>query len=141
MRSRLRTFILALAVGLTLVAAHGATPRTVVVDRAKTRVGIARVVLHMAPLTVTDEGLVGDYAIKIPLAPFMDDAGEVAFPLSGPLAEAVAPGKTLTGTATSREDGRVHRVACSFETTDRVRIVVTTKDRVLSFDAPYLVRD
>jgi hypothetical protein len=137
MPHRLRNGILALTLGLVVASTAGAANRSVVVERARTRIGIARVVLNMAPLTLTDAGLVGDYSLSIPLAPFMGDSGTVEIPLTESTNETFAPGNTLRGTATSREDGRVHDVACTFKKSSKVRIVVTTPERVLSFEAPY----
>jgi len=137
MQHRLRNGILALTLGLVVASTVGAANRSVVVERARTRIGIARVVLNMAPLTFTGKGLVGDYTLSIPMAPFMGDSGTVEIPLTDSLNETFAPGQTLRGTATSREDGRVHDVACTFKKSSKVRIVVTTPQRVLSFEAPY----
>lgn len=137
MPPRFRNWVLALSLCLTVVSSLGAGTGSVVVERARTRVGVARVVLNMAPLTLTDVGLVGDYALSVPLAPFMGDTGTVEIPLTRSLSETVAPGMTLRGTATSKEDGRIHDVACTFKKSSKVRIVVTTASRVLSFEAPY----
>ena len=120
-----------------MASSAGAATQGIKVERCKTRIGIARVVLNIDHLTLTEEGLKGDYAIKIPLAPFMDDSGTIRIPVTDRLQDAVAPGKTLYGTASSQEDGRTHEVACTFTDGKKVRIVVTTPDRVLSFEAPY----
>jgi hypothetical protein len=129
-----------LAVGLVLAACWtGVMAESVVVERARTRVGLARVVLHMAPLMLSDQRLVGDYRLRIPLAPFMDDSGTVEIPLSDSLTALLIPGATLRGTATSREDGRVHDIDCTFQESGKVRIKVTSPERVLEFEAPFSV--
>jgi hypothetical protein len=137
MTFRLRSLLLALILCLMAVSTVGAAVRGLKVERAKTRIGIARVVLNIDHLTLTDQGLSGDYAIRIPLAPFMDDSGTIRIPVVDKLKDAVTPGNTLRGTASSNEDGRTHEVACTFTDNQKVRIVVTTPDRVLSFEAPY----
>lgn len=138
---RVRSLILALIFCLAAGSAAGAAIRGIKVERAKTRVGLATVVLNIDHLTLTEQGLRGEYAIRIPLAPFMDDFGTIRIPVTDQLQDAVAPGNKLHGTASSREDGRTHEVACTFTDNKKVRIVVTTADRVLSFEAPYSLSD
>lgn len=137
MQPRSRKWVLAVFLCLAVISTAGAATRSVVVERARTRIGVARVVLNMAPLTLTDKGLVGEYALSVPLAPFMGDTGTVEIPLTRSLTETVAPGMILRGTATSKENGQIHEVACTFKKSSKVRIVVTTPHRVLSFEAPY----
>lgn len=140
MQHRLRNRILALTLGLMVASIAGATTRSLVVEPARTRIGIARVVLNIAPLTITDEGIVGNYAIRIPLAPFMNDSGKIEIPITD-LNETLVSGSTIHGTASSREDGRVHDVACTFKESKKVRIVITTPDRVLAFETPYTLNN
>ena len=137
----LRSLNFVLILCLLAVSTTAATVRGIKVERAKTRVGIARVVLNIDHLTLTEQGLKGDYAIRIPMAPFMDDFGTIRIPVTQKLQEAISPGNTLHGTASSREDGRTHEVACTFQDSKKLRIVVTTPDRVLSFEAPYSLSD
>ena len=115
----------------------GALSRGLLVQTAKTRIGIAKVILEIDELSLTENGLIGEYEIRIPLAPFMDDHGSILIDMEQPLVDAVNPGNTLTGSASSVEDGRVHDVACTFLAGERVSIVVTTTERVLSFEAPF----
>ncbi len=136
MQHHLRNRILALTLCLMIVSSVGAATRGMVIAPAHTRIGIARVVLNIDPLIFTDEGLVGNYAIRIPLAPFMNDSGKIEIPMTDP-SDILIPGSTIHGTASSREDGRVHEVTCTFKSSKKVRIVVTTPDRVLSFETPY----
>jgi len=107
------------------------------IQPARTRIGIAKVILQIDRLTVSNHSLDGDYFIRIPMAPFMDDRGSIHITLDQPLESAVTSGKTLTGSASSREDGRTHPVACTFLKNRKISIVVTTPSRVLSFQAPY----
>lgn len=137
MQPRFRKRIFVFGLCLALASSISATTRSVVVEPAKTRVGLARVLLDMEPLVLTDEGLLGAYSLRVPLAPFMDDSGTVEIPLTEKLSEIIEPGKTLLGTATSRKNGRIHEVACTFEKAGQVQIVVTTQKRVLKFEAPY----
>jgi len=141
MPKRLLNRIIALALCLMVASTVGASTRGLKVEQCKTRIGIAKVVLNIDELTLTEEGLKGDYAIRIPLAPFMDDSGSIEIRMTDRLKDAVVPGNTLHGTASSREDGRTHDVACTFQDNNKVRIVVTTEDRVLSFEAPYSLRN
>ena len=138
-----RTPNMVLALILCLATASSAVGATegIKVERSKTRVGIARVVLNIDHLTLTAEGLKGDYAIRIPLAPFMDDFGTIQIPVTDRLQDAIVPGNTIHGTASSREDGRIHEVACTFTDSKNLRIVVTTPDRTLSFEAPYSLQN
>ena len=138
---QLRRWGMSLGVGFVLmvVGATSASAESVVVERARTRVGLARVVLDMAPLILTEQRLVGDYRLRIPLAPFMDDSGTVEISLTDSLHNVLVPGATLRGTATSREDGTIHDVDCTFQESGRVRITVKNRDRVLEFEAPFTV--
>ncbi len=140
MQHHLKNRILALTVCLMIASTVGATTRSLVVEPAYTRIGIARVVLNIDPLTFTEEGLVGKYAIRIPLAPFMNDSGKIEIPMTD-LNDTLVPGSTIHGIASSREDGRVHDVECTFKSARKVRIVITTPDRVLSFETPYTVNN
>ena len=137
MQHRFRSRILALTLCLVVASTVSAVARSVVVERARTRVGIARVVLTVAPLVLTDEVLVGDYSVRVPLAPYKGDSGTFKIPLIESFSETVMPGKTLHGFATSRKDSRIYEVACTFQESSKVRIEVTTRERVLSFEAPY----
>jgi len=137
MQHRFRSRILALTLCLVVASTVSAVARSVVVERARTRVGIARVVLTVAPLVLTDEVLVGDYSVRVPLAPYKGDSGTFKIPLTESFSETVLPGKTLHGFATSRKDSRIYEVACTFQESSKVRIEVTTRQRVLSFEAPY----
>lgn len=141
MQHRFRKRIFALSLCLVIASSVSATTQSVVVETARTRVGIARVVLKVAPLVLTDEGLVGDYTVRVPLAPFKDDSGVITIPLTRSLRETVELGKTLLGTATSKKNGQIHKVACTFKKQSRVRIEVTTPKRVLKFEAPYTFRN
>ncbi len=139
-KTRKTGLCMALFAVIALIAAAGpagALSRGLQVKPAKTRIGIAKVILQIDELSLTDDGLVGEYEIRIPLAPFMDDRGSIRLEVDGSLQEAVLPGSLLLGSASSMEDGRVHHVACTFLKGDRVNIVVTTPSRVLDFEAPF----
>lgn len=140
MQHRLRNRILALTLCLMIASSVGATTRGMVVEPAHTRIGIARVVLSIDPLILTNEGLVGNYTIRIPLAPFMNDSGKIKIPMTD-LNDILIPGSTIHGTASSREDGRVHEVTCTFKSSKKLRIIVTTPDRVLFFETPYTLNN
>ena len=138
MQLRLRKWVLALSLCLAVVSTVGAATRSVVVERARTRVGIAKVVLTVAPLTLTDEVLVGDYSVRVPLAPYKGDSGTFTILLTESLTDTVIPGNIIHGTATSSKDSsRLYAVACVFQKSSTIRIEVTTPERVLSFEAPY----
>ena len=141
MRQRFRNRVLALTLCLVVASTISAVARSVVVERARTRVGIARVVLTVAPLTLIDEHLVGDYAIRVPLAPYKNDFGTFKIPLTESLSETLARGETLHGIATSEKDGRNYDLDCIFQGRSKIRIDVTTRARVLSFEAPYTVNN
>ena len=141
MQQRFRNRILALTLCLVVASTISAVARSVVVERARTRVGIARVVLTVAPLTLIDEHLVGDYSIRVPLAPYKNDFGTFEIPLTESLSETLARGKTLHGKATSRKDGRIYDLDCIFKGSSKILIEVTTNARVLSFEAPYTVNN
>ena len=141
MPERFHKSIVALILCLATASSAVAATPGLKVERSRTRIGIARVVLNIDHLTLTDQGLKGDYAIRIPMAPFMDDFGTIQIPVTARLQDAIAPGNTLRGTASSREDGRTHEVACTFTDDKNLRIVVTTPDRILSFEAPYTVQN
>ena len=138
MQPRFRKWVLALSLCMAVVSAVGAATRSVVIERARTRVGIARVVLTVAPLTLTEEVLVGDYSVRVPLAPYKGDSGTFTILLTESLTETAIPGNIIHGTATSSKvSGRLYEVACVFQESSMIRIEVTTPERVLSFEAPY----
>ena len=130
-------FALCAALALATTRPAGALSNGLQVQPAKTRIGIAKVILKIDALNLAGDDLVGEYKIRIPLAPFMDDHGSIRFNLDRPLHEAVLPGSTILGTASSLEDGRVHPVECTFLQGERVNIAVTTNDRILRFQAPF----
>jgi hypothetical protein len=138
-KTRISGLCVALFAVIALIAAGpaGALSSGLQVKQAKTRIGIAKVILQIDGLNLTGSDLVGDYRIRIPLAPFMDDRGSIRIEVDGSLQEAVLPGSILLGSASSEEDGRVHHVACTFLKGARVNIVVTTPSRVLDFEAPF----
>jgi hypothetical protein len=104
---------------------------------AKTRVGIARVNLEVRDLRLeSSDKIVGTYEIKIPLAPWRNDRGEISLHAPEPLEQLTTGGGTLSGSGLS-EDGRIHRIVCRFEPDGFVGIHVTTPDRDLDFRTRY----
>ena len=100
---------------------------------AHTRVGLARVTLLVSDLAYDGGGLTGSYEVRIPLAPWRNDRGEMRLDLGEPLDRLVASGRSVSGNSLSTEDGRVHPVTCSFETDGTVQITIETEQRTLSF--------
>jgi hypothetical protein len=107
------------------------------VERAKTWVGIARVLLDVTDLSLTESALTGYYEIRVPLAPYEDDHGAIRLDLVRPLPDVLARGGQLTGIVRS-DFGKTHDVECTLEPDGRARIVVTTDKRVLSFKTRFL---
>jgi len=107
-------------VGLQFVPAH-------------TRVGVARVTLLVSDLVQRGGSLVGSYEIRIPLAPWRNDRGEMTLRMREPLDHMLASGRTVSGTGHSAENGRVHPVTCSFEADGSIHITIETEERTLDF--------
>jgi len=99
---------------------------------ARTWVGIARVLLDVTDLSLTESALTGHYELRVPLAPYEDDRGAIRLDLVRPLPDVLASGGQLTGIVRS-DFGKTHDVECTLEPDGSARIVVTTDKRVLSF--------
>jgi hypothetical protein len=96
---------------------------------------VAKVKLLVTDLAYESEGdLVGTYQVKIPLAPWRDDRGDVRFELDEPLERTLANGGVVTGNVRSEENGRVHPVTCRIETDGSMHLTVETHERTLRFD-------
>lgn len=131
------------------------------IEQARTRVGLANVVLRVEDVELLGDRIRGRYELRIPLAPMMNDRGtlEIQLPATeaatiGP--QAVAPAAVnamettlvalrraivdrlpLTGRGDSMEDGRRHGIRCSMTPEGLIDIVVDTGDRILSFRTNY----
>ena len=134
MRKQCRNAILAgiLLVG-TLIPLAADQPAGFQFVPAHTRVGLARVTLLVSDLAYRADGLTGSYEVRIPLAPWRNDRGEMHLDLREPLDRVVASGKSVTGSSHSAENGRVHPVTCNFDADGTVRITVETDQRTLAF--------
>jgi len=105
---------------------------------AKTRVGIARVNLSVRDLRLdSSDTMVGIYEIKIPMAPWRNDRGEVSLHAPVSLERLSVEGGTLNGSGLSVLDGQTHEFVCEFETDGFVKIRVTREDRDLEFRTRY----
>jgi len=99
-----------------------------------TQVGLAKVILRVSDLTYEEAGtLVGSYEIRIPLAPWRNDRGEVRLAVDGPLDRIMARGGTVTGSGLSHEDGRTLPIECRFLSGGKVEITVDSGERILAF--------
>lgn len=143
---KISIFVGLLLIGVLLVpGSHGtdldfplpSLPFKLEFGKAKTRVGIAQVTLHVSRLTVLTDRIVGHYELKIPLAPMMNDRGTVEIMLDQPLDRAIDAGKALEGRGDSSEDGRRHGIRCALRKDGKAEIRVDTGDRVLDFRADY----
>jgi hypothetical protein len=100
---------------------------------AHTRIGLARVTLLVSDLTYSGSNLTGNYEVRIPLAPWMNDRGKMLLDLGEPLDRMLSSGKSVTGRSRSVENGRVHPVNCSFEADGTIQITIETEKRTLAF--------
>jgi hypothetical protein len=100
---------------------------------AHTRVGLARVTLLVSDVAYRGGRLTGSYEVRIPLAPWRNDRGEMRLDIREPLERLLASGKAVTGLSHSVENGRVHPVTCSFEADGTVHITIETDERTLAF--------
>jgi hypothetical protein len=121
---------LALALALPVCADD---PALIELAPSHTRVGLAKVKLVVSDLTYRDDSVTGSYRIKIPLAPWRNDRGELHLELDEPLERIMTGGGTISGKGHSLENGRVHRVSCRFGTDGTVHITVQTHERRLDF--------
>jgi len=121
---------LALVVGLPVSADY---PALIELAPSHTRVGLAKVNLLVSGLSYAEGSVTGTYRIKIPLAPWRNDRGELSFELDEPLDRILNDGGTLSGKGHSLENGRVHPVTCRFGTDGAVDITVETHERTLAF--------
>ena len=117
----------------TLLPVAAGNPVGVQFVPAHTRVGLARVTLLVSDLVYRGGSLTGSYEVRIPLAPWRNDRGEMRLEIREPLDRLLASGKSVTGSSRSVENGRVHPVTCSFEADGTVRITVETNERTLAF--------
>jgi len=109
------------------------SPVTLQFVPAHTRVGLARVTLLVSDLVQRGGSLVGSYEIRIPLAPWRNDRGEMSLRMREPLDRLLASGRTVSGIGHSAENGRVHPVTCSFEADGSIHITIETEERTLAF--------
>ena len=133
--------ILSPLAALTVIAAVvwpaiAVSPTSIRIDKAATRVGIAKVLLEMHDMQMAGNSMGGNYRIKIPLAPKLNDRGEVLLE-SDRLDQIMATGGIVEGIGRSRLDGRTHQIRCQFEPSGKVKIRVQTPKRVLSFKTAY----
>jgi hypothetical protein len=128
-----RGIAFAVVLFVTVVQAAAPLQPSMLLEPARTRVGIASVRLEVSGLTLAEGALVGTYEISVPLLPMLDDRGTVRFDLVGSLDQALAKGSVLTGFGHSVLDNRKHRVDCIFGDEEAVQITVDTGDRILSF--------
>jgi hypothetical protein len=126
------TLCLSLLITATPIPASGGT--AVLLEPAKTRVGLARVKLRVAELRLTDvETLSGTYEIKVPLAPWRNDRGEITLHAPESLERLTVEGGQMRGKGYSELDGRTHEIVCEFGREGAVRILVSTPDGELDF--------
>ena len=127
---------LACVTAAPLAPASGGT--VVELAPAKTRVGIARVNLHVQDLRMeSSDTIVGTYEIKIPMAPWRNDRGAISLHAPESLDQLTVDGGTLSGSGLSELDGRIHEIVCQFETDGFVAIHVISPDRELEFRTRY----
>ena len=108
---------------------------------AHTRIGLARVTLLVSDLAYQGNGLTGSYEVRIPMAPWKNDRGEMRLELREPLDSLVASGRSVTGSSHSSEDGRVHPVTCCFATDGTVRITIETDKLATDHTSPTFAND
>ncbi|MDH3627244.1 MAG: hypothetical protein OEV00_03480 [Acidobacteriota bacterium] len=113
---------------------------TLSIDRCKTRIGLARVVLEVTGVKVLADRIEADYRIKIPLLPLLNDRGSLRIDLPGPLDEVIRDQVPLVGLGNSVEDGRQHRINAALRPGGQLEIQVDTGDRVLDFRTGYRLR-
>lgn len=106
-------------------------------EPARTRVGLATVNLLVSDLRLNEDALVGRYEIRVPLAPWMNDRGEIRLEAPAPLENVISGGGTASGTGHSVLDGRTHSITCAFEPDGTVQILVDTDRRDLAFKTQY----
>lgn len=120
--------------------AADAPARDLSVDAAKTRVGVAKVILEVRDLRVLSGRIEGLYAIKIPMFPFKNDSGRLRIDLPGPIEDAIRGGVVLNGEGDSVEDGRRHPIRATLSQDGRLRILVDNGERTLDFSTVYRLR-
>ena len=122
---------------LPVALRSAATEAPIRVEPCKTRIGIARVHLMLSDLRLSGDRLLGDYRIKIPLAPVLNDRGTIEIGLDRPLSQIIASRGTVAGRGHSLLDGRTHPVVCEFGSAGDVKITIDTGDRILAFKTRY----
>ena len=107
-------------------------------EPAKTRVGVAKVKLLVHDLRRTAEDTMeGTYELRIPIAPWMNDRGEIRLSAPGSLDSQMTDGGELSGSGHSLLDGRTHAIVCRFGPAGTVEITVATPERELAFQTSY----
>jgi hypothetical protein len=131
-------WICALVLALVCVVPVRGWSGGMVMEPAKTRVGMAKIKLHVSDLHRTAEDtLEGIYELRIPLAPWMNDRGEIRLSAPGSLDQEMVDGGRLNGSGRSVLDGRTHPIVCRFGPGGTVEIEITTPERNLAFQTNY----
>ena len=97
--------------------------------------------LLVGDLEIGEDWIVGSYEIRVPLAPWRNDSGELRLEVAVPLEHLAQGGITLTGSGLSTDDGRISPISCKFGSNGALRIQVETRKHNLSFDTRYQVFD
>jgi len=138
----LRSSLFVLLVALASVPAATGWSGSMSMEPAKTRVGMAKIKLHVRDLHRTAEDTMqGTYELRIPLAPWMNDRGEIQLRASGSLDRQMIDGGELSGSGHSELDGRTHPIVCRFGPGGTVEITVATPERELAFHTRYELLD
>jgi len=120
------------------VPASSSGDMVVLMEPARTRVGIARINLQVQDLRLESAGtIVGTYELKIPLAPWRNDRGAISLRATESLEQLTVGGGTMSGSGHSELDGRTHPIVCEFEPGGFVGIQIATPERDLKFRTRY----
>lgn len=115
------------------------------VDDTNTWVSIAKVHLSIDDLRITQDGVVGDYSLRVPLKKSKNEEGALRLMLEKPLDEYVAEGGVMKGhgKAVGKEGQRLIVATIVPDKEDRIRgtidLSIETDDRVLSFQSTYRI--
>ena len=110
------------------------------IDRCKTRVGLARVVLEVTNVKVLADRIEAAYLVKIPMLPILNDRGLLRIDLPLPLDQIIRDRVPLSGQGNSTDGGIQHQIHAELLPDGKMEIRIENDHRVLDFSTLYRLR-
>lgn len=107
------------------------------IERCKTRVGLASVILEVTNVRVLADRIEAAYQVKIPLLPILNDRGQLRIDLPLPLDEIIRNRVPLVGQGNSVDGNLQHRIYAALLPDGKMEIRIETGSRILDFRTFY----